>query len=76
VSDYAYEHMVRVASGWEKPYWYHEGDRVTWKGHLLRCDVDHYAGGDADDPWDPGHGWDVRKRSRLWTVIVPQERSA
>lgn len=72
MGDPVYEDMLRTATGWERPHWYHIGDRVTWNGHLLRCGIDHYAGGDADDPWDPGWGWNARKRSRLWEVVVPQ----
>lgn len=62
--------MKREASEWAKPHWYHQGDRVLWKGGLLVCGIDHYAGADAVDPWDPGHGWDARRRSRLWKPVV------
>lgn len=68
-----YQDMVRQASEWKTMHWYHIGDRVLWNGHLLRCGIDHYAGDAAVDPWDPGWGWDARKRSRLWQVVTSSE---
>lgn len=67
-----YLDMLRRAPEWEAPHWHHLGDRVQWRGILLRCGIDHYAGADALDPWDPGWGWDARKQSRLWRVLTPE----
>lgn len=53
------------------PHWYHIGDRVRFAGMMLRCGVDHYAGGDAVHPWDPGWGWGDGAR-HIWAVLTPE----
>lgn len=65
-----HENMLRNDPAWATCKWYHVGDRVVWEGKVLRCGTDHYAGGDATDPWDPGWGWDARRQSRLWAVVL------
>jgi hypothetical protein len=52
---------------WQVPNPYVFGVCVVWQGVRLLCTRDHYAGGDALHPWDPGHGWDVLKAASLWT---------
>ncbi len=70
-----YESAYRAAGPWQAPRWHHIGDRVKWCGMLLRCEVDHYAGGDANHPWDPGWGWGDAAAC-LWLVLTPEFMSA
>lgn len=45
---------------------FHLGQRVTWRGVVLVCTTDHYAGANADHPWDPGVGWPPSRAAALW----------
>lgn len=55
-----------VPVDWVTPYGYDPGDRVLWRGAVLVCGVDHYAGESARHPWDPGWGWRAAKAATLW----------
>lgn len=70
-----YRDCWRDAPVWKTPRWYHIGDRVRFAGMLLRCGVDHYAGDQAQHPWDPGWGWGDGAR-HLWSVLTPEGMSA
>ena len=69
-----YNDAFKIAPEWRTSHWHHIGDRVKWFGMLLRCGVDHYAGGDSNHPWDPGWGWGDGA-ALLWTVLTPDGMS-
>lgn len=52
---------------WESPHPYIVGVRVVWRGVTLTCTLPHYAGDQAEHPWDPGDGWKVPKNASMWT---------
>ena len=72
---FVYDDAYKNADPWHTPHWFHIGDRVKWFGMLLRCGVDHYAGHEANHPWDPGWGWNDGA-ALLWTVLTPDGMSA
>ena len=70
-----YRNAFQTAVPWEVPRWYHIGDRVRFAGMLLRCGVDHYAGGESQHPWDPGWGWGDGA-ALIWSVLTPEGMAA
>ena len=72
---FTYDDAFKTADEWETEHWYHIGDRVRFFGMLLRCGVDHYVGGSAQHPWDPGWGWG-NGAALLWMVLTPDGMTA
>lgn len=53
---------------------YKLGDHARWRGVRLICCTEHYAGAQADHPWDPGWGWPAARASALWEPATARDR--
>jgi hypothetical protein len=61
------------------PLWqsggYKPGDVTWWRGVKLVCCHRHFAGENADHPWDPGAGWPEWRAAAMWEPARRRDRA-